>query len=387
MTRKIRLLQLIDQLGDAGAERLVNSFAMGIDRSQFDLHLCALRPWSFPKIVPDLRAMGFPVTELDQHHAYDLHVLISLVRYIRRNDIDIIHTHLLASDVMGRLAGFITRRPVVSTIHNGRTDLDNEPRHRQWMERWTARLWCRRLIVVSALLRVEIADWFGFPLSKVTTIPNGVDTSRFTPPPDFDPRALKQELVGGDYRIVANVARLVPQKGQRYLVEAAAIVTKTRPDVRFAIVSEGELRGEIMAQAKALGVDDKLIITGMRTDVTEILAASDVFVLSSLWEGMPLSLIEAMSVGVPAVATDVGGVGQLLQDGVTGLLVPPADAQALAAAIADSLDHPEVARSRAAAAKEMVVREYDTRTMIRRWEAVYKYELGSKRKKRSATSR
>ena len=183
MTRKIRLLQLIDQLGDAGAERLVNSFAMGVDRSEFDLHVCALRPWSFPKIVPDLRAMGIPVIELDQHHAYDLNILLSLISYIRRNDIDIIHTHLLASDVMGRLAGFITRRPVVSTIHNGRTDLDNEPRHRQWMERWTARLWCRRLIVVSDLLRVEIADWFGFPLSKVTTIPNGVDTSRFSQPP------------------------------------------------------------------------------------------------------------------------------------------------------------------------------------------------------------
>jgi len=197
---------------------------------------------------------------------------------------------------------------------------------------------------------------------------------------------LKQELVGGDYRIVANVARLVPQKGQNYLVEAAAIVTKTRPDVRFAIVSDGELRGEIMAQADALGIGDKLVITGMRTDVTEVLAASAVFVLSSLWEGMPLSLIEAMSVGVPAVATDVGGVGQLLKDGVTGLLVPPSDAQALADAIADSLDHPEAARDRAAAAKEMVVREYDTRTMIRRWEAVYKYELGSKRKKHSATS-
>ncbi|HST04598.1 MAG TPA: glycosyltransferase, partial [Chloroflexia bacterium] len=283
MTRKIRIMQLIDQLGEAGAERLVNNFAARIDRTQFDLHIYALRKWPLPKIVPDLRAMGFPVTELNQRHAYDLHILLSLISYIRSNQIDIIHTHLLASDVMGRLAGFITRRPVVSTIHNGRTDLDNEPRHRQWMERWTARLWCSRLIVVSALLREEIAAWFSFPLSKVTTIPNGVDTTSFSPPPGFDPRAMKQSLVGGDYRIVANVARLVPQKGQSYLIEAAAEVAKTRPDVRFVIVSDGELKDEITAQADALGIGDRLVITGLRADVMEILAASDVFVLSSLW--------------------------------------------------------------------------------------------------------
>ena len=166
------------------------------------------------------------------------------------------------------------------------------------------------------------------------------------------------------------------------------MVTKTRPDVRFAIVSDGELRGEIMAQAEALGIGDKVVITGIRTDVREILAASDLFVLSSLWEGMPLSLIEAMSVGVPAVATNVGGVGQLLKDGVTGLLVPPADAQALAAAIARLARPPgRLPTAAPLAAKELVMREYDTRTMIRRWEAVYKYELGSNRKKRPATSR
>jgi glycosyltransferase involved in cell wall biosynthesis len=127
-----------------------------------------------------------------------------------------------------------------------------------------------------------------------------------------------------------------------------------------------------------LGIGDRLLITGLRADVMEILAASDVFVLSSLWEGMPLSLIEAMSVGVPSVATDVGGVGQLLKDGVTGLLVPPADAPALASALADTLDNPQAAHSRAATAKEMVVREYDTSTMARRWEAVYRHELRRK---------
>jgi glycosyltransferase involved in cell wall biosynthesis len=369
------VLQLIDQLGDAGAEQLLYTFATGMDRDRFDLHVCALRPWSPPRIVPAIRALGFPVIEMDQHHAYDLHVIRDLVSYIRRERIDIIHTHLLAADIMGRIAGFITRRPVVSTIHNGRVDLDKEPLHRRLMERWSARLWCRRLIVVSTILRDEIAAWFGFRPGRVLAIPNGIDTSRFVPPPDFGAAAVKRDLLGGDYPMITNVARLTPQKAQRYLVEAAARIAPTHPDVRFVIVGDGELRDEIVDLVRAHDLSDRFIITGPRTDIPRILAASDVFVLSSLWEGMPLSLLEAMSACCPAVATDVGGVSEVLKDSVTGLLVPPADVDALTRAITDCLDNPRAARKRAAAAQSMVITRYDKTTMVRKWQAVYLHEV------------
>ncbi len=377
--QKIRLLHLIDQLGDAGAETLLYNFASGLDRSRFDLHVCALRPWSPPQIVPALRALGCTVTELDQHHAYDLPVLITLIRYVHHHQIDLIHTHLLASDVMGRFVGFLTRRPVVSTIHNGRMDLDSEPRHRQWMERWSARLWCRRLIVVSTLLRDEIADWFGVPRRRVTVIANAANTTRFQPQPGFDPQPLKQALLGGDYRMVVNVARLVPQKGQQFLLAAAALIATTHADVRFVIVGGGPGGDEVRALATKLGIADRLIITGIRNDIPNILAASDVFVLSSLAEGMPISLLEAMTAGCPAVATNVGGVGQLLEDGVTGLLVPPADPIALAAAIRNCLDDPAAARRRSAAAARLIAQHYSLAGMIRKWEAVYLHELRQSR--------
>lgn len=379
MNKKIRLLQLIDQLGDAGAENLLLNLAGGIDRSAFELHVIALRPWPYPKIVPDIRALGWQVTELDQHHAYDVPVLRALVSYIRRHKIDIIHTHLLASDVMGRVAGFVTRRPVVSTIHNARIDLDKEPRHQQLMERWSARLWCRRLIVVSTLLREEIAQWFGMPESKVLAIPNGIDTARFRPPAGFDAREVKQEILGGDYRMVANVARLVPQKGQKYLVEAAARVVATRPDVRFALVGDGPLRHEVMALAGALGIADKIVITGIRKDVPRVLAASDLFVLSSLWEGMPLSLLEAMAAGCPTIATNVGGVAEVLKHGEVGMLVPPEDPAALAEAIGDYLDHPEKAQNVAEAGQRYAEQKYGMEAMIRKWETVYLHELRRRR--------
>src|SRR4051794_15156164 len=323
MSRKVRVLQVIDQLGEAGAEQLLYTFSTRMDRARFEMHVCGLRRWPRPKIAPDLRAQGYPVLELNQQNAYALPILLTLADYIRREKIDIIHTHLLAGDIMGRMAGFLTRRPVVSTIHNGRVDLDKDPIHQQWLERWTARLWCRRLTVVSTLLRDEVADWFKLPHSRVLAIPNGIDTARFRPPPGFDGAALRREITGGDYRLVVNVARLTPQKAQRHLVEAAARVVEGRPDVRFAVVGDGPLRGEVEALAAERGLGDRFIVTGIRTDIPQVLAASDLFVLSSDWEGMPLSLLEAMAAGCPVVTTHVGGVAEVLKDGVTGLLVPP----------------------------------------------------------------
>src|SRR4051812_41583653 len=149
MVRKVRVLQVIDRIGNAGAETLQRTFAEGVDRTRFDLHVCGLRPRPGSITLPVLHALGVPVLVLNQRASYDLPALLALVRYIRRERIDIIHTHLLAGDVMGRLAGFITRRPVVSTLHSTRRDLDDEPGHRQRLERWTARLWCRKLVVVA----------------------------------------------------------------------------------------------------------------------------------------------------------------------------------------------------------------------------------------------
>src|SRR5690348_9277127 len=176
MPEKVRVLQVIDRLGNAGAETLQRTFAEGLDRSRFELHVCGLRPRPGSITLPALQALGVPVLVLNQRTSYDLPALLALVRYIRRERIEIIHTHLLAGDVMGRMAGFLTRRPVVSTIHSSRQDLDEEPRRRQWLERATAHLWCHRLVVVSERLRAEIADWFDLPLDRVLAIANAVDT-------------------------------------------------------------------------------------------------------------------------------------------------------------------------------------------------------------------
>jgi glycosyltransferase involved in cell wall biosynthesis len=373
-------------MGNGGAEALLVTFAAGLDRRRFDLHLISLRQTPEQRLIRQVRALGVPVTQLHQRNAYDLPALLAVVSYIRRHHIDIIHTHLLAADVMGRMAGWLTGHPVVSTIHNNRTDLDEEPRRRQWLERWTARLMGRRLVVVSELLREEITAWFGLPPERVLTIANGVDTERFRRGPDFDRAAVRRELTGGDYPLITNVARLTPQKAQHHLLDAAKLVLAACPDVRFVLLGEGPLRPELEAQAAALGLSDRVIFAGFRPDVPDILAASEVFVLSSLWEGMPVALLEAMAAGCAAVATDVGGVGQVLRHEVTGLLVPPADPPALADALIRLCRDPATARQLGQAGQAWTTHEYGMRSWVGKWEDLYLRELRRERRPRLARS-
>lgn len=379
--KKLGVLQIIDRLGPGGAESLLYTLASSLDRERFELHVCGLRDGSLYALASQIQAIGVPVMQLDQRNAYDISTLITLVRYIRKHDIGIIHTHLLASDIMGRIAGLLTSTPVVSTIHNSRQDFDEEPARRQWLERWTARLWCRRLVVVSPTLRREIAQWYGVPPRHVMAIPNGVDTGRFRPRPDLDHAAIRRDLLGpvagdGLYPLVLIIARLVPQKGLSFLLEAATQVIATRPDVRFAVVGLGPLLDDLQAQAANFGLSDSLVFTGARDDVPDLLAACDLFALSSLWEGLPISLLEAMSSGCPVVATNVGGVGAVVQDGVTGLIVPPADSGALAEAILASLDDPEAAKKRGAEAQQWVNSHYGMGAWARKLERLYLRETG-----------
>ncbi len=358
---------------------MLRTFASGFDHSRFELHMIGLRPALNSPLPEELRALGVPVLELDQRNSYDLPAFSSLLAYLRRHRIDIIHTHLLASDIMGRMAGFLTHRPVISTIHNSRKDLDMEPLRRQMMQRWTARFMCNKLIVVSDLIHDEIVDWFGLPPDRVVIIPNGVDMDRFYRGPEFDRAAMKHSLVGGEFPVVTNVARLVPEKGQNYLIEAAQIVTKVRPEVRFIMLGDGPLMADLEAQVESLGIADKVIFTGFRNDVADVLAASNVFVLSSLWEGMPVSLLEAMAAGCPAVSTHVGGVGQVLQHNVNGLMVPPADPQALADALLQFLDNPDLAHQMSAIARDWVNERYSMHAWVHKCEALYLEELALSR--------
>ncbi|MDQ3927789.1 MAG: glycosyltransferase, partial [Chloroflexota bacterium] len=357
-------------------ESLQYTLAASIDRERFDWHVCALRKSrESMKVHQDLLKIEVPVTVLDQEHVYDARALLKLVRYIRRHRIDIVHTHLAGADILGRVAGFLTGRPVVSSIHLLEGDLLDAPARRQLLLKLTAHWMCRRIVVVAENMRQDAADWLGLPLSRVEAIPNGVDTARFRRPANFDAAAVKRALTGGEHALVVSVARLFPQKGHSDLEAAAGIVASALPGVRFAFLGDGPSRADIESRIEAQGLEEVVLLLGTRGDIPDILAAGDVFALSSLQEGLPVAVLEAAAAGCPIIATGVGGVPEVVKDGSTGILVRPGDPQGMADAILGLLAAPHRARELALAAQALVAREYSTEAWSRKWEALYLQEV------------
>lgn len=223
----------------------------------------------------------------------------------------------------------------------------------------------------------------GIDPKKVTMIPSGVQVQRFIDP---DPASTEQlrEAWGIQPRthLIGTVGRFVPPKGHTYLLDAIVRLQSQFPDVKTLVVGDGALLRPMEEKAQALGLSDAVVFTGIRRDVPEILALLDVFVLPSLWEGLPIALLEAMAAGLPVVATRVGGVPEVVEDGVTGLLVPPRDPDALAEAITRLLRDPDLRCKMGQAGRERVESEFSVEKMVRKTETLYEEVLTHEREKR-----
>lgn len=209
-----------------------------------------------------------------------------------------------------------------------------------------------RYIAVSQAIAERLTETLGWPQSKIEVIRNGVVLDRLQRPPNS---TMRERLAGDAERpVVLTVARLDPQKGLDVLVAAAAEM----PDARFVVAGEGRQRGRLEADAQRLGLRDRIVFLGHRTDVPDLLAASDLFVLPSLYEGSSLAVLEAMASGKPIISTAVGGTDELLLHGESGLLVPARDAGALASAIQTALSDPSLRNRLGAAARERAANHF-----------------------------
>ena len=221
-----------------------------------------------------------------------------------------------------------------------------------------------RHIAVSRHVAWRLHDRFDVPGERIAVIPNAVTLA---PPAPRDAALRARVLLGQRAPLVLTVARLDAQKGVAYLLDAAAEV----PDAIFVIAGEGPERATLEARASALGIAHRVRFLGHRRDVPPLLAIADLFVLPSLWEGLPLSVLEAMAAGVPVVATRIGGTDELVRDGETGTLAPPENGSALAEAIRAALYDRERALRMAAAARALVEREHSSAVMVSATSALY----------------
>lgn len=358
MTRPIRIAHVIDQLAVAGAQRVMLQNIEGLRAPDFTHSVYAVFPDDAMR--PDLDRLRVPVIELGARSARDLPIaVLRLWRHLRRSRPDIVHTHVFPADLVGRIAARLAGVPViVTTFHNPLhepTRLERSGWTQDLLQRLTYRVARARAIAVSDSVERSVRAVLGEEHAAVIRA-IVLDPDRWRPITAVEREAERSSMAipAGSF-VVGCVARIGAQKGQSYLVKALA---KCDPSVRLLLIGDGPDREEILRLADRLGVGERVKVTGWLRDPRTAVAACDALVLSSLWEGYPIALLEGMSAALPYVATDVGGVTEIARPGRDALVVPPADPIALATAIerlrSDPSSREAIAGSARARALEIV---------------------------------
>jgi glycosyltransferase involved in cell wall biosynthesis len=315
-----------------------------------------------------MRALGIDVFDAQMRHKADLPALLRSYRHIRRVRPTILHTSLFHANVPGRILGRLADVPII--ICSERTmAMESEWRYR--VNRWTIGL-VDRVIAVSANVRDFCISHIGLPAEKLVVIYNGVEVPGECP---SRPEARAELGLPPDGLVAGVVSRLDPAKGVRVLIRALAQVD----GVTLTIVGDGPERAALESVADKLGVAGRIHWIGHRRDVLRLLPAFDLFVQPSLHEGLPNTVLEAMAAGLPVVATAVGGTPEVVVDGVTGLLVPPHDPDALAKGIACLLRDLDLRRKMGRAGRERVKRRFAMKQMVRQTQTLYEHLLRAKR--------
>lgn len=361
-SKTIRVCHVSVGLCTGGLERLLVDFARFHDRDRFDMQFVALRNLGRP--ADEIRAHGCEVHALDAEKFGFVGRIRELTRLLRRIRPDVVHTHNANPHLYGTLAARLAGIPVVVNTRHGQRFGQTPWDRRQF--RWVSRLADRVIAVSDDAARLTISD-DGVPPRKVARIWNGIDTVRFS----YRGPAPRPSAI--------SVARLSPEKDFPTLLRSVPEIAVRVPDFHLRIVGDGPERSKLEALVRDLHIEPFVELLGERNDVPELLAQAGFFVTSSLTEGISLTLLEAMAVGLPIVATNVGGNPEIVQDGFTGRLVQPADPKALAFAITQFCHHknrwPDIGR----AGRRRVLDHFDIRQMLRDYEATYAELVEAKR--------
>jgi glycosyltransferase involved in cell wall biosynthesis len=366
----IRLLFVLTQPVRGGVEEVVLALLRRLDPHEFRLAVAAPRPL-LDAFAPDLRGVRVDAEAIAPESPFDRRELGRLAAFIRRFAPDIVNPHLFRSTAVAAPLARLHGARVVETYHGREGWRRGLVRGSFLPDRLVARL-VDRVIAVSEAARTFLVRGKGYPERKITVVPNGRDLSVYRPGVARD-SARKELGLDRAVPLVGVVGRLEAQKGHGYLLQAWPEVVEEFPDARLLLVGEGSLRGELEARARTLGVAESIIFAGFRADIPRMLDAVDVVALPSLYEGMPLTAIEGSAMARPVVATAVDGTPEVVRDGRTGRLVPPADPGALSRALRDLLRDPETARRMGEAGRDWVLTRFDLERQVAATAHVYRH--------------
>ncbi len=366
----MKVLAVVDTLAYGGAEKLLASLAEAND-PELELSVVTLVPETDPRMqmLPVLRAAGLEVRFAGISRMLQPSAVPRLARMIRDSGCDVVHAHLGYSAVLAPLAARVAGVPSVATLHH-------VPQDMSFRETLKERLWVNipgrlgRLVFVSEAARTAFAERFK-PRRSWRVVHNGVDVSRFD---DVVPAALG---VPPGAPVVTVVAALREPKGHDVALRAWPRVLDAVPEAHLVVVGDGDHRPHLESATRTLGLAERVVFTGTRDDVPAVLAASTLAALPSFTEALPTALVEAGAAGLACVATDVGGIPEVVAQGVTGLLVPAGDADAFADAVVRLLGDRQLREQYGAAARRRAREHFSIEAWIERLLALYR-EAGAR---------
>lgn len=368
--RRLNIVHICDHLGWEGSrmhgvKRLFAWMIPRFDRSRFNVSLISLRRKDLS--ADTLEEFGIDVTYMARHK-FDPATFTALLKVLREKQADLVHLHGYGATTFGRLCAWRLGIPAILHEHANHGDTP-------WFQKVAD-----KILAPHTDLAIAVSESTGefttrarlMPAERTKVVYLGAPLDEFARERSASEMAAARQALGIAPGTVAvgTITRLMPSKGNQYLIEAAPQVLARHPNVRFFVIGEGELQPALAAQAAALGLGDRFVFAGFTRDVAAALSALDLVVFPSLWEGTPLTVFEALAMGKPIVATDADGLLDVLTDRHDALIVPKANAGALAGAMCELLEHPERASRLGAEARKTGAR-YDIAAFVHKMERLY----------------
>jgi len=369
-TETSRVLSLLETGGPGGAEQMLMHLAENVGPEWQAVVGVMKAGWLRSRAT----AAGLPCVLVGNNGLGDLGVLQRLVEVIETHEIAVIHAHEFYMSTMGMLASRVTGIPLVVTLH-GKSYYPDKRRRRAAFRIIAAG--AASFVTVSEDLHRFFCHTTGTPLDCVRVIYNGVDFRGGPSARHRNVELLDSAGIPRDAKIVGAVGSLYPVKGHLDLIRATQTIVKNRPATHVVILGRGALHEALAAEAEELGIRDRVHLLGYRDDVQKWLGVMDVFTMPSLSEGLPLSLLEAMAAGVPPVVTEVGGMPEVVQDGVTGFIVPASNVAALADRISFLVGNSPLTAKMGIAARDRIHDRFTVERMAAEYRAVYRHAAGS----------
>ena len=371
---RLNILYIIWSLSSGGAERVVINLVKGLDKTRFNPIVCCLN-WA-GEYAQELESRNIKVIALNKKRGIDISVINKLITVIKNNKIDIVHTHLWTSNFWGRIAAKLAGVPVIIASEHGVS------RRRGFLRFFADRVlscFSDRITFVSKNVKEEFARKVTYNQRKARVIHNGIDLAKFRQPVDNQKVREKIGIEEDDF-VVSCIGRLSPEKGHKFLLKAFASLNG-EGKLKLLVVGDGALRESLQSSALNYKLENRVIFTGFRKDISDILGITDLLVIPSTREAHSVVALEAFASGVPVVATDVGGMNEIIIDRYTGLLVSAKNPEQLGLAIEKLVKDKSLREQIGKLAKAHARSFFGLKQMVKETETLYLESYGLKAEK------